>query len=154
MWKCPFLRCPFFLPFLVPSWERFGSLFRDPKILFFFQKLAKIDASKWAPSPFIRHFLLSTPRTSKRCPKGLQNTPKMLPNLSPRGLQMCFLQCLRAPAGIKKICKSFFLRCPFFLPFSVPSWERFGSLFRVPKFPFFFQKLAKIHETKWSTLSF
>ena len=36
--------------------------------------------------------------------------------------------------------KSYIWRCLFFLPFSVPSWDRFGSLFRVPKFSFFFEK--------------
>ena len=38
------------------------------------------------------------------------------------------------------------------LPFSEPFWERFCSLFGGPKFPFFFQKLAKSENPKISEM--
>ena len=86
----------FFGAILGPIWLPFSG----PKILIFFQKLAKIDESKKSTLPFIRHFLPSALRTPKMCPKGPQNAPKMLPKMSPRGLQMSLLRCLRAPSSL------------------------------------------------------
>ena len=86
----------FFGALLGPIWLPFSG----PKISIFFQKISKNQWQGMIHPSFLRHFLPSALRTPKMCPKGPQNAPKILPKMSPRGLQKSLLRCLRAPSSL------------------------------------------------------